>query len=261
MGLGERLLFDFLYKKVLMSDRLKTLLPYLMGFPDFLSRVECRSALVINETIIMSDAKCRICRRVGEKLFLKGERCYTPKCAIIRKPYPPGVHGPKRKERFRKSEYGTQLKEKQKVRYLYGISERQFENYVYKSLKNPSKDVAATLAALLESRLDNVVFRLGFALSRSVAHQMISHGHIVVNGGVVTIPSYKVHIGDLITLNKKLSDSGTVKHLDITLKKHEVPPWLDLDREKKIGKVISTPLLDEFITLYNMKSIIEFYSR
>jgi len=147
----------------------------------------------------MEDKKCKICRRAGEKLFLKGERCFTPKCSFERKPYSPGKRDSERKHRSTVTEFGTQLREKQKVRNVYRISEKQFANYVKRASEskgNPSEK----LFEELESRLDSTVYRLGFAKSRSESRQIVAHGHIMVNGRRVSIPSYEVRIGDKLTV-------------------------------------------------------------
>ena len=148
----------------------------------------------------MADAKCKTCRRIGEKLFLKGERCFTPKCAVVRKPYAPGSHGKKRGRA--PSEYSRQLHEKQKLKALYGVSETQFRRYVTVAAARHGQSVEE-LMSQLERRLDNTVFRLGLAFSRSVARQLASHGHLLVNNKRVTIPSYAVRPGDLISVRKE----------------------------------------------------------
>jgi len=208
------------------------------------------------------ESKCKRCRRAGEKLFLKGDRCSTPKCAMVRKPYAPGFHGGKRGGRpARRSEFGAQLNEKQKLRFLYGVSESQFSTYVAKALANKTQDVAMSLVQSLESRLDNVVFRLGFAVSRSLARQMVSHGHILVNNKRVTIASFKVKDGDEVKLTDGVKAGALGTHLEITLKKHEAPVWLQLNPKDKSGKRVGAPVVDEIMTTYNVRAIIEFYSR
>lgn len=196
---------------------------------------------------------CKTCRRLGFSV------CGKEKCAVKRKPYPPGVHGRKRGKRRNISEYGLQLREKQKIRFLYGISEKQFRNYVLKALKQ--KDVVSHLAESLEFRLDNTVFKLGFASTRKAARQMVSHGHVTINGKTVNIPSCGLRVGDIVGLTTKALASGAVTNLDILLKKHETPSWLELLREKREGKVVSKPAIDEFVKYHNIKSIIEYYLR
>ncbi len=208
----------------------------------------------------MQSSKCKICRRQGEKLFLKGERCYSPKCAVLRKPYPPGVHGNKKRRRGG-SEFAAQLHEKQKVRFLYGVSERQFRNYVERAQGGHSGDVVQKLVQSLEQRLDNVVFRLGFAVSRSIARQLVGHGHIAVDGRKVFVPSYRVRPGQKISITPGSESKGVFQNLDITLKKHMPPDWLSLVPESKEGTVASLPKVEDVVRIYNIKSIIEYYSR
>ena len=198
---------------------------------------------------------CKKCRRLGFSV------CGKEKCAVKRKPYAPGIHGRKRGRRKNVSEYGLQLREKQRMRFLYGISEKQFRNYVEKALKQRRKDVVSYLAESLESRLDNAVFKLGLAPTRKAARQMVNHGHITVNGKVVNIPSYSLRVGDVIGLATKALASGVTTNLDILLKKYEAPSWLELMREKKAGKVVAKPSIDEFVKYHNIKPIIEHYLR
>lgn len=209
----------------------------------------------------MSDTKCKTCRRQGEKLFLKGERCYSQKCAIIRKPYAPGIHGNKKRSRREGSEFGVQLREKQKVRFTYGVSEKQFSSYVEKALSSHGGDVMRSLIESLEFRLDNVVFRLGFAVSRSIARQMIAHGHITVNGKKVFTPSYRTRQGHVIGVAAGSETKGMFQNLDITLKKHQAPSWLSLVPEKREGTIVTLPKVEDVVRLYNIRSIIEYYSR
>jgi small subunit ribosomal protein S4 len=209
----------------------------------------------------MEDAKCKICRRHGEKLYLKGERCYSPKCALVRKPYPPGIHGRSKKGRREGSEYSKQLHEKQKVRFLYGVSERQFSNYVGKALESRGGDVMTRLSESLELRLDNVVFRLGFMSSRSFARQAVAHGHLYVNGKRVFVPSYRVRKDDVISIAPGSKPKGLFTNLEVTLKKHQTPKWLLLVPEKREGTVTALPRADDVVQSYNIKSIIEYYSR
>ncbi len=201
------------------------------------------------------DAKCRLCRREGMKLFLKGSRCYSPKCPIARKgAVPPGQHGYKRSRNL--SEYGTQLREKQKVKRLYGVQERQFKNYFEKAL-SVTGNTGEKFLQLLERRLDNVVFRGGLASSRAAARQLITHGFCLINNKKVTIPSYQTRKDDVITLNEK----GL--KLDSVLKnsKSEVnlPAWLK--RKAVVLKVDRLPTRDDVVEDINETLIIEFYSR
>ncbi len=207
----------------------------------------------------MLDSKCKKCRRVGQKLFLKGERCFSQKCAMIRKPYIPGLHG---KSRRRKgiSEYGQQLIEKQKVRHVYGISERQFKNY-FKEIVDQKGNKEELLVNKLESRLDNVIFRLSWAQSRALARQLVNHGHIVVNQRKVDIPSYQVKKGDVIQIKEKSKKIAPFRDLKLTLKKYEAPAWLSLDKQKLVGKIIGQPKIADIGKIGEIGMIIEYYSR
>jgi len=192
----------------------------------------------------MIDSKCKQCRAVGEKLFLKGERCFTPKCAFIRRSYRPGVHGQARRRAL--SEFALGLLEKQKVKRTYGVRERQFKNYFEAaSLKKPSKvsalKPADLLLAGLEKRLDNVVYRLGFAFSRSVGRQLVSHGHFFVNGRRVSVPSYEVRVGDAITVRPQSAKMKIFGDLKESLKKHKAPAWLIMDAKNFEGKIKTEP--------------------
>lgn len=209
----------------------------------------------------MKDNKCKICRRLGVKLFLKGERCLSVKCSIIRKPYPPGQ---KKKRRARAlSEYGKELREKQKMKNWYNLRERQFKKYVKSVLnaKGKVKDASALLVKILETRLDNVVFKLGFASSRVLARQMISHGHFLVNDKPMNIPSYLAKKGDRITLKPKSNKKVVFQNLSLTLKKHAAPSWLEMNVEKMEGKVLRDPGLEDITPPAEISSIFEFYSR
>jgi small subunit ribosomal protein S4 len=207
----------------------------------------------------MADTKCKTCRRASEKLFLKGERCFTPKCAIVRKPYPPG----NRRKKFRRteSEFATQLHEKQKLRNLYLLREEQFSNYVYDAMKSTKGDTETRLLVSLSRRLDNVVFEAGFAPSRSVARQLVSHGHVFVNGKKAGIPSYSVKTGDAITLKEKIKSSLLLANLETTMKKYNPPAWISLDKATWTAKISGIPEVKERTPLYNTKLIIEYYAR
>lgn len=203
------------------------------------------------------NSKCKICRRAGEKLFLKGERCFSQKCALTRRSYPPGIHGPKRRRSL--SEYGLQLREKQKLRYIYGITETQLRNY-FEEITG-KEDKSRSLLSMLEHRLDNVVYRLGFAKSRRTSRQIISHGHILVNGRKVDIPSYQVRKGDIIKIKKTSIKKGLFKDLSVHLKNYQTPSWLSLDKDKLIGKVIGEPTIQDIGEPAEIEKVIEFYSR
>ncbi|MDI6883164.1 MAG: 30S ribosomal protein S4 [Patescibacteria group bacterium] len=206
---------------------------------------------------------CKICRRLGQKLFLKGEKCFSPKCPLIRKPYQPGQ---KRKRTGKKggvSEYGKELREKQKVREYYGIEERQFRRYIKEILKKRGKieDTAFELIKRLEKRLDNVVLRLGFSRSRRQARQLVSHNYFLVNKKPVNIPSFGVKKGDVISLKPKKKEKQFFKGLSLYIKQVQPPSWLRLDKEKMEGKVIGEPNLEEAGAPAEISSIFEFYSR
>ena len=209
------------------------------------------------------NTECKKCRRAGEKLFLKGDKCYTPKCILEKKPYPPGLPLSARKHRTMLSEYGIQLKEKQKLRNVYRLSEKQFASYVNNATTTQSKlKPIEKLYENLELRLDNVVFRLGFAgTSRGHARQMVSHGHFTVNGRRVDIPSYKVHEGDVIAVREGSINIVPFTELKKKLEKHTPPAWLALDAKAARGTVQGVPRLDKNEMTFNLTSILEFYSR
>jgi small subunit ribosomal protein S4 len=202
-------------------------------------------------------ADCKLCRREGIKLFLKGDRCYSDKCGIERKPYPPGQAG---RRRMRDSEYRLQLREKQKARRIYGLLEKQFHNYY--ELANQQKGITGeNLLRLLESRLDNVVYRLGFAASRDEARQLVRHGHFTVNEKKVDIPSYRVRTGDVVAVDEGASDFGVIKAAIISSAKVEVPGWLEVDVENLKGKILSLPEREQIDLPVREQLIIELYSK
>ncbi len=206
----------------------------------------------------MKKPKCKICRRLGEKLFLKGDRCYTQKCAMIRKPYPPGQKGTRRKGR--PSEYGKQLKEKQKLKRIYNLREAQFKKYIAKVFKEKSENASDRLVNLLESRLDSVVFRLGFGLSRNQAKQLVSHGFFLIDGDSVNIPSYQVKEGQTISLKPNKKEKENIKEFKKRMENNQVD-WIEFDLEKMEGKLIHLPSLEEVSPPVNIQAIFEFYSR
>lgn len=211
--------------------------------------------------INMSQTKspqCKKCRREREKLFLKGEKCSSSKCPIIRRNYPPGHNGPK--SRTRLTGYGIQLREKQKAKRLYSVDEKQFRNYFEKAI-NKKGDTGETLVTMLETRLDNVVFKLGLAKSRRQARQLVNHAHFIVDGKKVDIPSYRVKTGQVIELREKSKESEIFKLLFATLAKHETPTWLSINPENGTGKVVSLPQGEELKQNFDPKLIVEFYSR
>lgn len=202
--------------------------------------------------------KCKICRRVGEKLFLRGERCFTSKCILVKRNYPPGMHGVKKATRL--TGYGMQLREKQKAKQIYGIVEKQFRNYFRKASKKKG-DTSESLLQLLELRLDNIVYRLGFAKSRAQARQIVQHGHILVNNKKVNIPSFQVKPKDTIALREKSLKLAPFVDLPKILEKHELPSWLSLDSKKMEGRVLGMPTKEELKVPFDIKMIVEYYSR
>ncbi len=203
-----------------------------------------------------TSAKCKKCRREGKKLLLKGERCYGVKCAMVRKAYAPGQHGQSR--RMSMSEYGVQLREKQKVKRTYGILERQFRKY-YEMASRTKGNTVSFLSSTLERRLDNVVYRLGLGSSRNQARQFVNHGHFLVNGKKVNIPSYSVKEGDIVSIkNEKLKIFQELKN---SLKNFQTPTWLVLDYKKMEGKVVSLPAEKEISTEFDFHLVVEHYSK
>ena len=194
-------------------------------------------------------------RALGAKLFLKAERCISPKCALTRRPYRPGMHGKSRKIL---SEYGRQLLEKQKIKISYGLNEKQIRTIFQKALKK-SAAIKDFIIRGLETRLDNVVFKLGLAPSRRVARQIVSHGHILVNGRKVLVPSFKVGIGNLISIRPQSKNLSNFKDLPNTLKNYQPPAWLTLDKEKIEGKVLVFP--QEVDGVFDISLVTDYYSR
>jgi len=203
------------------------------------------------------DEQCRICRREGCKLFLKGDRCYSDKCSVTRRNYGPGDHGQKRSKL---SEYGTQLREKQKTRYFYGVGEKQFRKY-FEMAENKKGITGTNLLQILESRLDNVVYRLGFGVSRAQARQIVTHGNIEVNGRKVNIASYLVKPGDVIAIRESKKDHPVVKENVEKGAVRPIPEWLELDSEKLSGKVIRYVNRDEIDLTVEDHLIVELYSK
>ena len=205
------------------------------------------------------DSKCQQCRRVGEKLFLKGERCNTPKCAMVKRNYPPGFHGPTRGRR-KISDYGTQLAEKQKAKKYYNVMEKQFRLTFEKAAKK-SGDSGKNFLRLLEMRLDNVIFRLGFAISRTQARQLVNHGHFDVNGVKTDIASFIVKPGQEIAVRLRSRKSPYFKQAAERLKKAELPAWLNLQVADLKAKVLHEPADTDLPTNINVQMIIEYYSK
>jgi small subunit ribosomal protein S4 len=205
-----------------------------------------------------TEAVCRLCRREGLKLYLKGERCYTEKCAVDRRTYPPGQHGQGRRSKV--SEYGLQLREKQKARRIYGVLERQFRKY-FKEADRRKGITGENLLQILESRLDNVVYRLGFALSRAEARQLVRHGHVDVNGRRVNIPSYQLRPGEVVSVRVSSRDKARFKDLAELLRTQGTVDWLEIDRENLSGKVLRLPAREEIDIPITEHLIVELYSR
>jgi len=202
-------------------------------------------------------SNCRLCRRENLKLFLKGERCYTEKCAIERRNYPPGQHGQNRRK-F--SDYGAQLREKQKVKRLYGILENQFHN-TFKEADRQRGITGEILLSLLERRLDNTIYRLGFANSRNEARQLVRHNHFLVNQTKVNIPSYIVKPGDIIQLREKSKKIVRILEALEGVARRGVPQWLDLDKEQMKGSVKALPTREDITIPIQEKLIVELYSK
>jgi small subunit ribosomal protein S4 len=201
--------------------------------------------------------RCRLCRREGSKLFLKGDRCFTEKCAFERRSYAPGHHG---QGRIKVSDYGIRLREKQRVRRIYGVNESQFRRYF--EMADRQKGVTGTnLLVLLEKRLDNVVYRLGFAESRAQARQLVKHGHFLVNGRKVDIPSFQVKVGDEITVREKSKDIIPIVQALEAVARRGVPDWLELDADNKKGTVKSVPERSHITMPIQEQFIVEFYSK
>lgn len=200
---------------------------------------------------------CRLCRREGAKLYLKGDRCYTGKCAVDRRTYAPGQHGQGRKKI---SEYGTQLREKQKARRIYGILEGQFRTYFEKADRQQGV-TGENLLRLLERRLDNVVFRLGFGRSRNEARQFVLHNHFTLNGHKVNIPSIQLRVGDVIQLKEKSKDTPLFKEIIAGLGQKNPPAWLELDVNNLSARVVALPNREEIDTNIQEHLIVELYSR
>jgi len=204
-----------------------------------------------------TDPVCRLCRREGLKLFLKGGRCYTKKCSFERRPTPPGQHGVRRRK---VGDYGLQLREKQKVRRVYGVLEKQFRNYFIEATRQTGVTGEALLRSL-ELRLDNVVFRLGYAPSRAAARQMVAHGHFAVNGVPTNIPSYRLKIGDRVEVRESHKERELFKTIKETLRSHQAPDWLSLDAAKMAGSVLALPRRDQMPPEFNEQLVVEYYSR
>lgn len=201
---------------------------------------------------------CRLCRREGEKLYLKAERCYSEKCGVDKKPYGPGQHG--RGRRGKPTEYGLQLREKQKAKRIYGLLEKQFRNYFEKA-ERQSGVTGENLLVLLERRLDNVVYRLGFGGSRKEARQLITHGHFLLNGRKVNIPSILVKVGDTIEVREKSKESPKFKEIQAQAAYKTPPEWLEMNADNLSGKVLAYPRREDIDAPIDEHLIVELYSR
>ena len=203
--------------------------------------------------------QCKKCRRAGEKLFLKGDRCFTPKCGVIRRASAPGVHGKKAARNL--SEYGTQLAAKQKIKRIYGVLERQFRKH-FKEVTGKTGSTGDLLLSRLEMRLDNAVYRMGFANSRPQARQLVSHGLISVNGKKLTIPSYEVKPGNVISINPNRKEKNYFKNLMQTIKnKKDFPNWISFDEKSLEGKIVGTPGKNDTGVNVDAQAVVEYYSR
>jgi len=203
------------------------------------------------------ESSCRLCRRERMKLFLKGDRCYTDKCAFERRGYPPGQHG---RARAKFSDYGIQLREKQKVKRMYGLLEKQFRNY-FESAEQQKGITGTSLLMLLERRLDNIVYRMGFANSRSQARQLVRHNHFLINGQKVNIPSYLVRIGDTVQLKEKSRQNRHIQEAMEAVARRGIPEWLEVDQEKFQGSVRMLPTREDLTMPIQEHLIVELYSK
>lgn len=204
-----------------------------------------------------NDASCRICRRENQKLFLKGDRCYTEKCAFERRGYPPGQHG---QGRIKFSEYGLQLREKQKIKRMYGLLEKQFRA-AFEKAERMKGVTGSNLLSLLERRLDNVAMRAGFANSRAEARQLVRHGHLQVNGRRVDIPSFLVSKGDLIEVQEKSRNMGRVLGAVEGVKRREIPQWIEMDTANVKARVRDLPSRDDVTAPMEERLVVELYSK
>ena len=204
-----------------------------------------------------SESVCRICRREGAKLYFKGTRCYTKKCSFERRPSPPGQHGVRRRK---VGDFGLQLREKQKVRKTYGVLERQFRNYFLEASTHAGV-TGETLLRFLELRLDNVVYRMGFAPSRPAARQLVGHGHFAVNGRPTNVPSFQLKPGDRIEVRESRRNREPFKVARVTLKSHQAPEWVSVDPAKLGGTISDLPRRDQMPLDLNEQLVVEYYSR
>jgi small subunit ribosomal protein S4 len=204
-----------------------------------------------------TESVCRLCRREGAKLFLKGTRCYTKKCSFERRPTPPGQHGVRRRKM---GDFGIQLREKQKVRRVYGVLERQFHNYFVQA-ENTEGITGENLLRRLETRMDNVVYRLGFASSRAQARQLVTHGHFAVNGVPTNVASYELKPGDRVEVRESRRSREAFKVTRETLRSHQAPEWLGLDAANLSGNIVTLPRRDQMPLDLSEQLVVEYYSR
>ena len=204
-----------------------------------------------------TESVCRLCRREGAKLFLKGSRCYTKKCSFERRPTPPGQHGVRRRK---VGDFGLQLREKQKVRRVYSVLERQFKNYFETAGSRPGA-TGENLLRMLELRLDNVVYRMGFATSRAQARQLVGHGHFAVNGRTTNVPSFQLKPGDQVEVRQSRTAREPFKIAKETLRSHQSPEWLSVDAAKLAGTVADLPRREQMPLDLNEQLVVEYYSR
>lgn len=200
---------------------------------------------------------CRVCRRENQKLFLKGDRCYTDKCAFERRGYPPGQHG---QGRIKFSEYGLQLREKQKIKRMYGLLERQFRN-LFEKADNMKGVTGSNLLSMLERRLDNVAYRSGFANSRTEARHLVRHGHFTVNGHRVDIPSYQIDKGDVVEIREKSRGMGRIAGALEAVKRREIPQWIELDAAQMRSRIRDLPTRDDVNAPMEERLVVELYSK
>jgi len=204
------------------------------------------------------EPSCRLCRRERQKLFLKGTKCFTEKCPVERRAYPPGQHGQTRRQKI--SEYGVQLREKQKIRRMYGLQESQFRNYFEKALSQTGR-TGETLVKMLERRLDNVVYRLGFAPSRKAGRQLVTHGHLLVNNTVVTIPSFLLRAGDVVHVRESSKKLDVIHSSMKRMKDNAMLPWLSLDKATMSGTFLNVPERADIPLNANEQLVVELYSK
>lgn len=203
---------------------------------------------------------CKLCRREGQKLFLKGQKCYTEKCPIERRAYPPGQHGPAQARRRKQSDYAVQLREKQKVKRIYGLPEKQFRS-LFEYANHIPGVTGDNLLVALESRLDNIIFRMGFAQSRNQARQIVRHRHVEVNGRTVDVPSFRMSAGDEISIRAK---SKNILPIEVSLEartRPTLPEWLALDEKARVGRVVRVPMRSDISFPIQEQLIVELYSK